>query len=714
MKRTSFWYPVLSAWLLSAAVGIGSAFCLGSAFRLTGVGTDLALGLGLGTLVLALLQAAPRGGLWTMLLWTLGGAGAALLAGRTLYDSLRLTLSAASEMLALGYPALPVLSWGGPVPGGVTSGPFLLLVGLLLGQLVVWTVMQRQSALPAVLFGVIPVALCHLLTDRPPAQWALLCLVGGLCLLLLSQGARRRSAAGGGRTALALALPLGALLAALTLLIPREGYTRAPWAEQAQERLLSWAAQLTGEPFEEPTRPDQTEPPVRPYQPDSIFLGLVGPQRQTHSPVLEITADETRTLYLRGKTYDRYTGRGWTAWEQEQTPAGGFQTGPRYQPVARTHEAAIRTYGAAEAAYVPYYPLGGTLEALEPVGDRYLQSGGSREYTVFYMTLPNGGALSTPEEFRLAESFSSTLLEQPSPNYEAYVLRYDLELPEETRQGILEILAEQEVPWTPEGVAEFLQGAASYDLNTSRAPLSEDFVLWFLRESETGYCVHFASAATVMLRAIGIPARYVTGYVAYCRAGQTVQVTSDTAHAWTEYYENGNWIPLEVTPGGAPQEAPEQTEPVREPTDGTEPGAERPTQAPSAPEQGETEPSLPIASGGKAAGGLRLLAGVLGGVLLLLLRRRILLGVRRARLKKGGRNARCLGLWGLLQRQVRAAGLPVPREVQEIAQKARFSQHEITREELERVLSFQSACLAEMKKASWPVRLYRRYLLVLD
>ena len=714
MKRISFVGPVLSAWLLSAAVGIGSAFCLGSAFRLTGVEAGLALGLGLGTLVLTLLQAAPKGWLWTLLLWLLGGAAAALLRGREIYDSLRLTLSAASKMLAQGYPVLPVLSWGGPISGGVTSGPFLLLLGLLLAQLTAWTVVRRQSALPAVLFGVIPVALCHLLTDRPPAQWALLSLVGGLCLLLLSQSARCRSAADGSRTVLALVLPLGALLAALTLLIPQEGYTRAPWAEQAQEQLLSWAAQLTGEPFEEPTRPSQTKPPVRPYQPDSIFLGLVGPQKQTHSPVLEITADETRTLYLRGKTYDRYTGRGWTAWEQEQTPAGGFQTGPRYQPVARTHEAAIRTYGAAEAAYVPYYPLGGTLEALKPVGDRYLQSGGGREYTVSYMTLPYGGAFSTPEEFRLAESFSSTLLEQPSPDYEAYVLRYDLALPEETRQGILEILAEQEVPWTPEGVAEFLQGVASYDLNTARVPLDEDFVLWFLRESETGYCVHFASAATVMLRAIGIPARYATGYVAYCRAGQTVLVTSDTAHAWVEYYVNGNWIPLEVTPGGAPQEAPEQTEPAQGPTDGTEPAPERPTQAHPAPEQRETEPSLPTAPGGKAAGGLRLLAGVLGGVLLLLLRRQILLAARRARLQRGGRNARCLGLWGLLQRQARAARRPIPREVLEIAQKARFSQHEITREELARVLAFQSDCLAEMRRASWPVRLYRRYLLVLD
>lgn len=41
----------------------------------------------------------------------------------------------------------------------------------------------------------------------------------------------------------------------------------------------------------------------------------------------------------------------------------------------------------------------------------------------------------------------------------------------------------------------------------------EDFVNKFLNETKKGYCTHFASAAVLMFRYMGIPARYVEGYV---------------------------------------------------------------------------------------------------------------------------------------------------------------------------------------------------------
>ena len=69
-------------------------------------------------------------------------------------------------------------------------------------------------------------------------------------------------------------------------------------------------------------------------------------------------------------------------------------------------------------------------------------------------------------------------------------------------------------------------------------PSGKDFATWFLNESDTGYCVHFATAGTLMLRALGIPARYVTGYYATAYANQTVTVTTDNAHAWVEYYSD--------------------------------------------------------------------------------------------------------------------------------------------------------------------------------
>ncbi len=57
-----------------------------------------------------------------------------------------------------------------------------------------------------------------------------------------------------------------------------------------------------------------------------------------------------------------------------------------------------------------------------------------------------------------------------------------------------------------------LQSHASYTLTPGRAPVNQDIVEYFLFENHEGYCVHFASAATLMYRLYGIPARYASGY----------------------------------------------------------------------------------------------------------------------------------------------------------------------------------------------------------
>ena len=40
-----------------------------------------------------------------------------------------------------------------------------------------------------------------------------------------------------------------------------------------------------------------------------------------------------------------------------------------------------------------------------------------------------------------------------------------------------------------------------------------DYISYFLAKNKKGYCTHFASAGTMILRYMGIPARYVEGYV---------------------------------------------------------------------------------------------------------------------------------------------------------------------------------------------------------
>ena len=52
-----------------------------------------------------------------------------------------------------------------------------------------------------------------------------------------------------------------------------------------------------------------------------------------------------------------------------------------------------------------------------------------------------------------------------------------------------------------------------YNINVGATPQDKDFIEYFLYEQKEGYCTHFASAAVMMFRMAGFPARYVSGYM---------------------------------------------------------------------------------------------------------------------------------------------------------------------------------------------------------
>ena len=88
-------------------------------------------------------------------------------------------------------------------------------------------------------------------------------------------------------------------------------------------------------------------------------------------------------------------------------------------------------------------------------------------------------------------------------------------------------------------IGDILEQLCQYDPSAPAAPEGTDPVLYFLSDSRRGYCMHYASAATLMLRALGVPARYVQGYTVQTELGQTVRVPDYAAHAWVEVYVDG-------------------------------------------------------------------------------------------------------------------------------------------------------------------------------
>lgn len=101
-------------------------------------------------------------------------------------------------------------------------------------------------------------------------------------------------------------------------------------------------------------------------------------------------------------------------------------------------------------------------------------------------------------------------------------------------------------------VQRYLISHYSYTLNLT-GPATDDPVAQFLFERKSGNCEYFASAMTVMLRAIGIPARYVTGFLPgeYNDVGGDYIVRESDAHAWVEvFFPEYGWITFDPTPPG--------------------------------------------------------------------------------------------------------------------------------------------------------------------
>ena len=70
----------------------------------------------------------------------------------------------------------------------------------------------------------------------------------------------------------------------------------------------------------------------------------------------------------------------------------------------------------------------------------------------------------------------------------------------------------------------------------------------FLFETRKGHCEYYGTASTLLLRAAGVPARYVVGHSVQEKQGDTYVVRGRHAHAWSEAYVDGRWVTVDNTP----------------------------------------------------------------------------------------------------------------------------------------------------------------------
>lgn len=263
-------------------------------------------------------------------------------------------------------------------------------------------------------------------------------------------------------------------------------------------------------------------------------LGPLSPQA-----VYEAKLDQIR--YLRASAYDVYQGNQW----QQGIPATGVGVSAARELVGldrtktREYEFVIRTVLPTRVIPIP-------IETLRVEGpDVRIRIDGGGEAVGEGRTMTVRGkcieATGTPEKaYRKDPDLLFDLLD--TTNVTVRVANF-------AKQAAGEGTDYEKAMRLKTAIAQQVQ----YNLRAPAIPAGRDPIETFLFETREGYCDLFASTMVTTARSLGIPARYVIGYLPEAKnrdsAGNTIVREADY-HAWAELlFEGVGWVVFDATEG---------------------------------------------------------------------------------------------------------------------------------------------------------------------
>jgi hypothetical protein len=169
--------------------------------------------------------------------------------------------------------------------------------------------------------------------------------------------------------------------------------------------------------------------------------------------------------------------------------------------------------------------------------------------------------------------FGSGLIMDAAPESDTYTTNQDLFVPPGEIPALHQVISQLNISDKSDedkisAVSSFFANNFTYSLwqdvskafSTNNTPLAR-----FLLETHTGHCEYFATATVLLLRELGIPARYAVGYYVHEKSGHGYVVRMRDGHAWCLVWDKKNrvWQNFDTTPGTWIEEEKERASPFQ-------------------------------------------------------------------------------------------------------------------------------------------------------
>jgi protein-glutamine gamma-glutamyltransferase len=303
---------------------------------------------------------------------------------------------------------------------------------------------------------------------------------------------------------------------------------------------------------------------------DNVELGQIGEIKKSSAVIMRVSVngglDAARNVHWRGVALTIFDGKRWY-----NEPHGSTTVTPGTEGWFHTDAGDLnrQKFGKPMQYTILLEPIASTAlffaNQVESVRGRFngegisYRQGQHREYLLKDST---GSVFNPYHNFSRMQYEARSVLPAPPPaavrlastDYSPEIRETYLQLPQlDPRIPALarQITQHADTPYDKTRALEgYLRSHYGYTLELAGTPQA-DPLAYFLFQKRAGHCEYFAASMTVMLRSVGIPARYVNGFLTgeYNDIGGDFVVRASDAHSWVEvYFPAFGWLTFDPTP----------------------------------------------------------------------------------------------------------------------------------------------------------------------